>query len=660
MKRISFLLTGAFLCIMGLCNAQDRWVIEDNGGIAWQGRQLAAHSDHVEMSGRRVSVVFRYGIDERGAFSVSKGMVWPMLRTVPNNTHASLMRQIDWDLTDRMVVGRYYFGKEKVSKISLNGILRVEGALQNGLSVERTYFPSTTEPAVGEIVRLVNKGRETLKVTMPYTNNVYYTDPQKGVDGAYAIRMQAHNPGSVVLEPGKEAEFYGSISATKEGEQPIVLDCRKELEARQAFVSEMQSNLVLKTPDKVIDRMFAFSKIRACESIYETAGGPMHGPGGEFYYAAIWANDQAEYVNPYFPFVGYAYGNASALNSYLMFARFMNNEGKPLPSSIIAEGKDIWAGAGDRGDAAMIAYGAARYVLARGDMGETRQLWPLIKWCLDYCKSKLNAGGVVVSDCDELEGRFPAGNANLCTSSLFYDALLSASYIAPLMGEGNKSAQYKKEAAQLRTNINRYFAGPIEGFDTYRYYKGNDTLRSWICIPLVMGINEKAKATIDAMFSSRLWTENGMLTQAGTSTYWDRSTLYGLRGALYVGATDKAIDFLHRYSETRLLGEHVPYAIEAWPEGQQRHLSAESGLYGRIITEGLFGIRPTGLHSFSLTPHLPSSWNEMELSHIRAFGHDFSVKIERKGKKLSATVTYGTKTQKISIGNGQTTQVVLK
>ena len=30
----------------------------------------------------------------------------------------------------------------------------------------------------------------------------------------------------------------------------------------------------------------------------------MHGPGGEAYYAAIWANDQAEYVNPFFLFLG--------------------------------------------------------------------------------------------------------------------------------------------------------------------------------------------------------------------------------------------------------------------------------------------------------------------------------------------------------------------
>jgi len=94
----------------------------------------------------------------------------------------------------------------------------------------------------------------------------------------------------------------------------------------------------------------------------------------------------------------------------------MNDDYKPIPSSIIAEGTDIWNGAGDRGDAAMIAYGAARYALARGDKQEAENLWSLIEWCLEYCHRKLNKEGVVTSDSDELEGRFPAGKANLCTS----------------------------------------------------------------------------------------------------------------------------------------------------------------------------------------------------------------------------------------------------
>ena len=210
------------------------------------------------------------------------------------------------------------------------------------------------------------------------------------------------------------------------------------------------NNLVLETPDPILDKMFAFSKIRSCESIYATKGGPMHGPGGESYYAAIWANDQAEYINPYFPFIGYDYGNASAVNSFKHFARYMNDEWKPIPSSIIAEGDSYWNGAGDRGDAAMIAYGAARYALASGNKEEARQLWALIEWCLEFSHKKLNESGVVASDADELEHRFPAGKANLCTSSLYYDALLSAAYLAEDLGKGAAVARkYRQQADDL-------------------------------------------------------------------------------------------------------------------------------------------------------------------------------------------------------------------
>ena len=657
------------LCVsvmIGVAATAATWQMADDGSIVLSGDKLAGYSDHVEMSGKRVSVVLRYAVQKDGSLTVNKGMVWPMLRTVPNNTHASLMRRVAWDLMDELIINNYRASHDRVELISLKGTLRAESRWGDA-AVVREWFPSTEQPAVMELLTVKNLGDKDMKVTVPYYNNVSFTDPAKGVKGSYAVRCVALNPQTVTLRKGESVEFHAAIVGEETDKFQISnfkFQINKELAARKALVAELQDNLQLQTPDEVINRMFAFSKVRACESIYQTAGGPMHGPGGESYYAAIWANDQAEYINPYFPFTGYAYGNASALNSYLMFARFMNDEMRPIPSSIIAEGTDIWNGAGDRGDAAMIAYGASRYVLARGDESEARQLWPLIKWCLDYCKHKLNDGGVVASNTDELEGRFPAGDANLCTSSLYYDALLSASYLVKELGIRNeelgKVRDYAEEAKQMRTNINKYFAGPIEGFDTYIYYKGNDVLRSWICIPLVMGIDEKAAGTLDALFSPRLWTENGMLTQAGDKTFWDRSTLYALRGAFYVGDTERALDFLHRYSETRLLGTHVPYAIEAWPEGSQRHLSAESALYGRIITEGLFGIRPTGFHSFTITPHLPKAWPQMELRHIRAFGTDFSIKVERaKGSTVKLTVAQGTKTQTFTLRNGQTKTVKL-
>lgn len=648
----------SLLALNGAADESPRWHIAPDNKIVWTVDGQIPHEDHIEMSGKQVSVVLRYGVDCNGGFTLNKSMVWPLLRTIPNNTHASLMRRYDWNPLSGITVNGRSFTNEKVKDITLKGMLTVKSTFDQGYygqwELTREYLPSAELPALVELYQVVNTGKGNLSIEIPEDGFVAHTDPAKGVTGSYTIEGKLDRNGFFTLQPGDTLRFTASVSAHRQNESPVKIDAEAEKAKRMDLVNGWMDKLVLETPDSVINRMFAFSKIRACESIYETQGGPMHGPGGESYYAAIWANDQAEYINAYFPFTGYEYGNASALNSFRHFARFMNDEWKPIPSSIVAEGLDIWNGVGDRGDAAMIAYGASRYALAYGNREVAEELWQLITWCLEYCKRKLNAEGVVTSDTDELENRFPSGDANLCTSSLYYDALISASYLAKELNKGSKIANtYRSQAAELRKNIEKYFGAKVEGFDTYAYYKGNDILRSWICIPLTVGINERAQGTIDALFSPRLWTENGLLTQAGDQTFWDRSTLYALRGVYAAGETEKATDYLHRYSATRLLGEHVPYAIEAWPEGGQRHLSAESGLYGRIITEGMFGIRPVGFKEFIATPQLPQAWNEMRLRNICAFGTTFDMEVNRlangklqvsvwqKGKKKTYTVKDG-------------------
>ena len=665
MKTLQQILLAGSIAFMPFClNAQDnqRWSLEKEGHIRWQPEKIESHQDHIEMSGKTVSVVLRYGV-ENGKFILNKSMVWPLLRTIPNNTHASLMRRYNWDVLDMVNINGRSLTSEQVESIELKGILKVTSNYDEGRRgqwrIIREYFPSTDQPALVESYQIINTGKNELAIELPQVNQKSITDPKKGVTGSFCIETLTDKSGHFTLQPGESLTFGASLLAYKEGEKAPLIDVQKEKGQREALVGKLMNKLVLETPDPIIDRMFAFSKIRGCESIYETKGGPMHGPGGESYYAAIWANDQAEYINPFFPFVGYEYGNASALNSYLHFARFMNDEWKPIPSSIIAEGIDIWNGAGDRGDAAMIAYGAARYALARGNKQEAETLWPLIEWCLEYCRRQLNEEGVVASDSDELEGRFPSGDANLCTSSLYYDALLSTSYLCKELGKSGAST-YLKQAAILRKNMERYFGAQVEGFDTYAYYKGNDVLRSWICIPLTVGIDERAEGTIQALFSPRLWTKDGLLTQAGSETFWDRSTLYALRGVYAVGATEKATEFMKKYSATRLLGDHVPYAIEAWPEGSQRHLSAESALYVRIITEGMFGIRPTGFKNFTLTPRLPKDWSFMNLKNIHAFDTCFDVEVKRLDNgKLEVLITHGAKSKKHTIKEGGTLKIQL-
>ena len=93
-------------------------------------------------------------------------------------------------------------------------------------------------------------------------------------------------------------------------------------------------------------------------------------------------------------------------------------------------------------------------------------------------------------------------------------------------------------------------------------------------------------------------------------------------------------DFSHlkEYTNQRLLGEHIPYPVEAYPEGNQHQLSAESGLYARVFTEGLFEIRPTGFKSFTCNPHLPERWDKMSLRGTKAFKSNFDLEVTRIGK----------------------------
>lgn len=645
MKRLSIIL---LFCLYLTSLHADRWELLPQGGITWNIDNRIPHSDHIEMSGLEISTVLRYGVNKDGAFYLNRSIVWPMLRTIPNNTHASLTRRNGWNVTDLLTINGLSLNNEKVKSISLKGKMVVKSYFsfphKGEIELTRILFPSTSKPVFCEKYIIKNIGKIPLSLEVPSATSEIKTDASKGVDGSYILISEIKGQTTQTIQPGEEATCYATFSGYKNNQSPTPIDVNVELSKRDALIEQLWSNLILETPDPIINSMFEFAKIRASESIYKTKGGLMHGPGGESYYAAIWANDQAEYINPFFPFLGYEIGNESALNSFRHFARFMNPQYERLPSSIIAEGINTWGGAGDRGDAAMIAYGAARYALAKGNRKEAEELWPLIEWCLEYCRRNLNDEGVVTSDSDELENRFPSGEANLCTSSLYYDALLSATYLGKELGKATSiTNNYEKQRLVLRKNIENYFGSTVEGFNTYQYYKGNDVLRSWICMPLTVGIYDRKEATIQALFSPRLWTENGLLTQAGSETFWDRSTLYALRGVFACGATEEGFEYLKHYSGQRLLGEHVPYAIEAWPEGNQRHLSAESGLYARIITEGILGIRPIGFKSFTITPRLPKAWNKMSLTNIRAFNANFSISITKENNHIRLIVREGNK-----------------
>lgn len=658
MKRIikNIFLTIIAFGILLQANAQEtsRWSLTKDNGIEWKVQKADSHMDHIEMSGFYISSIVHYGVED-GLLKQKIQFVFPMLRTIPNNTHGSLSQTIELqDLLPISIGGNPVV--EHPQKFFFGGILGYSSITTGGVEISHRLFPSADRPLFIDKVEISNTTNSPAVIDIPNIDISRVTDKDKGVSGSYIFEVVSNKQGSFTLKPGESLEYALVYSARKLNEEQSFVSPNYEFNKRNDLIDRTFSNLVFESPDKVVDTEFAFAKLRAVKSIFRTKGGLMHGPGGGSYYAAIWANDQAEYADPFFPFLGNIAGDESAVNSFRHFARFMNDDFKPIPSSIIAEGLDFWNGAGDRGDMAMIAYGAGRFALAYGKVNTAKELWPLIEWCLEYCRRKVNDQGVLASDSDELEGRFPAGDANLNTSSLYYDALVSASYLGKELGiSQNQLDRYSEEADQMRANIEKYFGATVQGFKTYRYYKGNTTLRAWICTPLDMGIFTRSQGTIDALFSAKLWTKDGLASESGSTTFWDRATLYALRGVFAAGETKRAMDFLQYYSKRRLLGEHVPYPVEAYPEGGQRHLSAESALYCRVITEGIWGIRPIGLSEFYISPKLPEGWNFMALRNVRAFNRNFSMEVKKDGGKIHVRIFDNEKTfLDISIENGET------
>jgi hypothetical protein len=633
-------LTLSFSCWLTIaCSGQQlRWHNAGKDGIEWKvSISDTPHTDHIEMSGKQAAAIITYGAGVHQQLIIKKRTVFPMLRTIPNDTRGSLQ----WDIKEKPDSLLYLNGEPVIETASLfkfDGILNITSNLTKDVALNHRIFPSTEKAALIDECSIVNKGNAPVKIKIPNWYSRDSTSPEKGVYGSYILTSMTYGAGMFELNPGDDINYAVVYSGRKSCDQPYAYSAAYEYQKRLELVSGITQNLVLETPDAAINKMFDFAKLRVTESIYDTKNGLMHGPGGGSYYAAIWANDQAEYANPFFPFLGNAEGNESAMNSFRLFAKYMNSDYRPIPSSIIAEGTDTWNGAGDRGDQAMIAYGASRFALAYADRDEAKQLWPLIDWCLEYLRRKKTSDGVIQSDADELEGRFPAGKINLSTNVLAYGALISASDLANALKDSATGIRLLQEASELKNNIEKYFGNTVQGYKTYRYCDGNDKLRSWIGIPLTMGIFERKEGTLKALYSPSLWTKDGMLTEAGSNTYWDRALLYALRGTFYAGATDSATKYLQEYSRKRLLGEHVPYAIEAWPEGDQRHLAAESGLYCRVITEGLFGIQITGFNKFQFRPFLPQEWQRMSLKHIHALQNDFDIYVERKDKFYQVVV----------------------
>lgn len=585
-----------------------RWQIAETKRKIYTAN-FEGHHEDIEMSGEKISSVIGYQV-KKGFLSIEREFIFPMFRLQPNNTLASYRVKDN----DSCII----FGQEEVfDRVEIDGTLIIFTHVEN-LIIKHQFYPSTTLPVFYELIEIINQSDKEVAITYDQYKKV---DVKLGCEGYLYTERIADNSVKTI-EPKATLKICFNYQARFANQERLAE--KNSLGKRMNRVNELFNQCDLTSESNVLDTMFAFAKLRVGESIYKTRKGRVHSPGGINYYAGIWCNDQSEYSTPWFAFTNDQIEQEAACNAMLWYDAYMNEDYLPIPSSLISEGHDYWNGVGDRGDAAMFLYGNTRYYLTIGQTPDKKGL-RMLQWCCDYIFLKMNDDGIVASDTDELENRISSGDANLNTNSLAYGGLKNYALLLARMGDDLASANLLKKADLLAEAIKKYFGKTIHGYDTYQYHHGCEEIRAWTCLPLYMGIDFHVAGTLQAI-EDKLWTNGSCRSTEGENILWDRSCLYYIATLFRCGYVEKGWEKLDEYAKTRLLGERVPYAIEAYPEFNMRHLSAESGLFCRIITDGILDIQ-FAKDGFTIQPRLLPKMKKMKVEKLFCNGKYYTIDI---------------------------------
>lgn len=313
---------------------QNHWEIGDSNSIIWnlENDQNLPHQDNIEMAGTRVAGIISYKIDTAKNLKLDRQIFFPQIHPIIKETdpnwfvyRAYAKETFDDETFPTIIVGDRQFVPGPIDFIKIDGLLTFQHLpSKSGLTLKRELFPSVDNRLFIEKCYLTNTSSKTINFSFASKHSEIsgYTK-----DDFYTIQMSQSIPGKSSLTPGETIGFSIELGATRGEENlPTARHFEENLTKRKALLNELKNSLQLNTPNPILNQLFEFSKIRASESIFESKLGLIHSPGGGRYYVGIWANDQAEYVNPFFPYLGYNIGNESAMNTYRAFAKEINPE----------------------------------------------------------------------------------------------------------------------------------------------------------------------------------------------------------------------------------------------------------------------------------------------------------------------------------------------
>ena len=199
----------------------DRWHIQSDGSIEWDVNGRLPHSDHIEMSGQKISLWMQYGVDSNAKPSFVRTMVFPTFRLLPVRTIASMMYNVNDDelprilINDKLLKAGVYNASvsndqpERTIRMRHKGIMEVYSEIgkDGALKLKRTFFPSIDKPMAIEKLVFTNAGKQPLKIEMEFMYREVKPAPQRNSGGQHSFIVSTVNDGLKTVAPGDSVMF---------------------------------------------------------------------------------------------------------------------------------------------------------------------------------------------------------------------------------------------------------------------------------------------------------------------------------------------------------------------------------------------------------------------------------------------------------------------
>ena len=289
-----------------------------------------------------------------------------------------------------------------------------------------------------------------------------------------------------------------------------------------------------------------------------------------------------------------------------------------------------------------------QYFLWTGDMEFLRNIYPVCRQVIEYCREKRDRDGYIQGPA--LIESHGMGSQKLDAACYLYAAYAAISDMATELGRDNEASQYSEFAEDARERFDRDWWMPEHQLWADSRVPGGERRMTdyWsVVFPLLVGLAEPERIQPALTEIERGWINQwgGVHTRhpdiSGQGSGIVTSNLFAM-AAFRFGHADIGWELVQKASrapyEERMLGGFV----EVIPPGGSDILQLWSAapLLGAVI-EGMAGVHPdAGTHRVEMSPQIPSELESFSLEHVRIGEHQLSMFFERSEKEQEINVVH--------------------